>query len=1386
MTNFRLFFKFNIILFLVIGATGLQELSAQRFTDMGTNIPNLILSDIDWGDYNNDGNLDVLIMGFDATGKNSLVFNNNLSSSTFTNASAQIIDVGAGSASWGDYDNDGDLDLAITGENEAFQVTGKIYRNDGGDGFREVNTQIIKVRYGDIKWCDFDRDGDLDLLVTGETSSLRGTAKIYRNDGNDTFTDTFAELPGVKSSAVSIADYNNDGYPDILLTGLTQDSSITKIYRNTNPGWVEVNADFKGVQDGAAAWGDYDNDGDQDFFVSGYIDDTTNYSMLYRNNGGSFSGYSINIPGLKKGSAEWGDFDNDGDLDLLATGQVNDNAYYAAILENISFTFFPILGDLEQVKNSDAKWGDYDNDGDLDIILSGQNINNTYLTTIYRNNTTNNDALPGVPMNLNSSVYADGVLLEWDANPNTSLPGAASYNVWVGSEKDLANVLSPMADLTSGQRRIVQPGNAIRQRFLPLDGLKPGKYYWSAQSLDNSYEASAFATVDSFLIIGITTTKNNYNQPLCSGQEIEVPFTVTEDLNQDNFFSVELSNTKGVFDDPMTIGTLDGTTDGVVTAVIPAGITTSKTYKIRVVSSSPYVEGTDNGFFLTVFDQQIAEAMSPADGAKNVPANLRCSWIGVEYAEDYQVQFSDSQVFTNIIEEATVDGDEHIYMAEKLDSGKTYFWRVRPMYHCGPGQWSDINRFTTLSLITGGIASPIDPGQKLNLQYRTNNNFNADNEFVVQLSDKYGSFDDPVEIGRKAAVSTGTIQMTVPENAEYGAAYRIRIVGTSPEVIGSDNGNDLIIEGQFAYEINIMSPGEVFCAGDAVEVQYTLSNQFDVGNQFRLELSNPNGFFNNPTVIGTLDSRISGAISGVIPANAAGTAYRVRIVSTEPEIQSEDNGHDIIIHALPSVVISGEMRVLINETKSYTVPVAAGVTNLWTVTNGDILGADDDVTVRVRWKTQNPGIIKITRTVTETGCIAENEVNVIIYRNYIVSGVVRDAVTMNGLGNVKVSFSADGVEESAFTDGSGEYSLELGNDQAYLATAYMPEDESYIKQFYMGTNNILENTPVSFNANLSDVNFYLDKAPSNNNSISGRVELNSDPIDAKVILFLTIPDNEDEGNKYESRTYESVGEEGAFSFGNLHAGSYVALAVPYDQSVLPGYYLTGGSAVRHWLDATALHITSSQNLSNNVIKLVNMESISGIATISGTVYTETQEVGKDGDSPLAKKSVSGAMTFTVDENEKVRKYDFSKSEGGYIMPGIPEGSYTLAADKVGYLFYEYDFVVGDGTTVVDQDIILDSKDTVSVKEFYADDLSAIVYPNPAPGSDFNINFEAASPLTSVDMYDVLGNRVFGGKYDTAIGQNDIKIRNANLNSGMYYITLRTGDYLYKLYVSIVR
>lgn len=160
------------------------------------------------------------------------LFTCGLYAQNFTEIPTQILGVNIGSAAWGDFDNDLDLDLVVMGDSSnGFQYTARIYRNDDGN-FVDINAPIVQAGgSGSVEWGDYDNDGDLDLLLTGKISATADITKIYQNE-NGSFSDIGGSLRALERGTASWGDYNNDGDLDfVICTADRQNSKLAARFK---------------------------------------------------------------------------------------------------------------------------------------------------------------------------------------------------------------------------------------------------------------------------------------------------------------------------------------------------------------------------------------------------------------------------------------------------------------------------------------------------------------------------------------------------------------------------------------------------------------------------------------------------------------------------------------------------------------------------------------------------------------------------------------------------------------------------------------------------------------------------------------------------------------------------------------------------------------------------------------------------------------------------------------------------------------------------------------------------------------------------------------------------------------------------------------------------
>jgi hypothetical protein len=315
-----------------------------------------------------------------------------------TEAAGLAPQLGAINAVQTDYDNDGRLDVFLMRGGWEFPIRNSLLRNDGGGRFTDVTRESgllagVHATHS-VAWGDYDNDGWLDVFIAHELTP----AQLFRNRGDGTFEDVTAksgiEVSGVITKGVVFGDYDNDGYPDLYLSNMFADNML---FHNNRDGTFSEVAKALGVERPALSFPtwffDYDNDGWLDIFVASYPNSVEEFLKhylrqptqaetltLYRNNGdGTFSDVSAKV-GLERVvpamGANFGDLDNDGFLDMyLGTGTPSFGALMPNImLKNEGGTRFvdvtEATGTGQLQKGHGVAFVDLDNDGDEDVVLN--------------------------------------------------------------------------------------------------------------------------------------------------------------------------------------------------------------------------------------------------------------------------------------------------------------------------------------------------------------------------------------------------------------------------------------------------------------------------------------------------------------------------------------------------------------------------------------------------------------------------------------------------------------------------------------------------------------------------------------------------------------------------------------------------------------------------------------------------------------------------------------------------------------------------------------------------------------------------------------------------------------------------------------------------------
>jgi hypothetical protein len=487
-------------------ASGFQVI--HRMTNTGVVLPSVASAGtnsrcpvVAWGDYDDDGRQDLLLStgsSFAASSAKMRLYHN-LNDSLVTVPTA-LPNLSEGAAAWGDYDRDGDLDLLVSGEDSSATFVTRIYRNDGNAVFTPLSVSLNPLGAASVAWADMDNDGRLDGVVSGSSDFSTAGAMTYvlRNlDGA-----TFAQASILTNASgtggqMAVGDLNGDGRMDMVTVGATSTGSfLLNVLRNQ--GSLNFSNQLYpafGLRGASISLGDYDNDGDLDVALMGTPDGVASNGrlLLLDNDGaGNLTQHGASLTVLSNGHLAWGDADNDGDLDLGATGMNGSVTPASMLIRNDGGGSFAVVdAGLPGFYGSSLAWGDLDGDGKLDLALTGWNgVSST--AKVYEHTTSLVNAPPAPPANLVGTLTNAGrASLRWTAPIDDRTPAnGLTYDVRLGVSTRGGQIVPLPADSVTGLRRVTRFGHCVADSAW-ITGLPANRYYFTVQAIDASFAGSA-------------------------------------------------------------------------------------------------------------------------------------------------------------------------------------------------------------------------------------------------------------------------------------------------------------------------------------------------------------------------------------------------------------------------------------------------------------------------------------------------------------------------------------------------------------------------------------------------------------------------------------------------------------------------------------------------------------------------------------------------------------------------------------------------------------------------------------------------------------------------------------------------------------------------------
>ncbi len=497
-----------------------------------------------WVDFNGNGHLDFVIFGGFGTNNHAGLYIND-GQGRFTLRDDTLPRLNSVIMAWADYNNDGYPDLAVSGRTGSPDLNPVTYLFRNESGLRLVDSGITfpALRQG-LAWGDYDQDGDLDLATS--------TGALYTNQGGTNFVNSGLTLLGGASlphTSVTWADLNNDGLLDLIINGqinMNIGGAFGGPYHHDplNPPRVGSPGELLNIH----FWHDFNGDGVLDAVANGAI----YYDMGIASGWDNPEGWDLWYEASKVVYSNWAggqiaaaDYNHDGLLDLAISGYAgaSSDPRFSVFRQETNRYALPNVWDTQGVETftdiglqhagfygGSVGWGDWDGDGDLDLLAGGYDAtfadHLAALASRFADRGQVNQP-PDPPRHFVTQQTNASVILQWhpatdDTTPETSM----AYEVRVGRAPGQVDVVSPygLGPLPGNARLIGLPDPTAEPVFWPrlkntngipgirLRNLAPGRYYWSVRAVDGGMARSPWSTEQAFTITTSGLRNGDVNQ----------------------------------------------------------------------------------------------------------------------------------------------------------------------------------------------------------------------------------------------------------------------------------------------------------------------------------------------------------------------------------------------------------------------------------------------------------------------------------------------------------------------------------------------------------------------------------------------------------------------------------------------------------------------------------------------------------------------------------------------------------------------------------------------------------------------------------------------------------------------------------------------------------
>ena len=467
-----------VVLYLLVLPTRAQLFRADPL-DLSVTVTRVLAAEL-----TQDERVDYFIYGTDASANPGFWIYENQGNGTFVPRPVSLTALSEATFAFADFNRDNQLDLVVSGVGPAGPVT-EVYYNQSGT-FTSPAALIDRSQAHTLVTADFDQDGRIDIFLNGTTATDSAVSRAYRN--TDTlFVEILTPVTPTVSGTNLAYDWDNDGRADLLQTGQLPDGErVAHLYRNQG-GFafdsLAISVGLFPVSATAVATGDVNHDGWADLLLSGTDDQNQAVAQLYVYRDSSYVLQEIALPDVAGQLATVADFNHDGRADVGLVGATADGEPVARwyLQSDTGWT----TQSYDSLAALGARWaiGDVDHDGHLDVFRGGFAAEPALRLLNQSEDINAGPAAPVAPM---VRAIDTVTVFTWvPATDDQTDPLSFTYELYVGAQGSEKFAVSP--EYRGITKARVDHGRVGYAAWYAVNGLPEDTYFWSVAAVDNSF-----------------------------------------------------------------------------------------------------------------------------------------------------------------------------------------------------------------------------------------------------------------------------------------------------------------------------------------------------------------------------------------------------------------------------------------------------------------------------------------------------------------------------------------------------------------------------------------------------------------------------------------------------------------------------------------------------------------------------------------------------------------------------------------------------------------------------------------------------------------------------------------------------------------------------------